>query len=100
MKAIIISIIILIHIQVAAQVDSTKIQLNQVEVIKTFEANLEDAKKVQIKSVLPVQKEFNPQYSYDISIVPIELKYHDPQIKPLAMTPDGPFKVKIPKRRD
>jgi len=93
MKAIIISIIILIHIQVAAQVDSTKIQLNQVEVIKTFEANLEDAKKVQIKSVLPVQKEFNPQYTYDISIVPIELKYPDPQIKPLAMTPDGPFKV-------
>ncbi|MBK7808543.1 MAG: hypothetical protein IPJ51_19980 [Saprospiraceae bacterium] len=45
MKAIIISIIILIHIQVAAQVDSTKIQLNQVEVIKTFEANLEDAKR-------------------------------------------------------
>jgi hypothetical protein len=93
MKAIFFGLLMIVYIQVAAQSDSTKIQINQVEVIKTFEAILEDAKKIQIKSVLPVQKEFNPQYKYDISIVPIELKYPDPQIKPLAMDADAPFKV-------
>ena len=76
-----------------AQNDTTKIQLNQVEVIKSFEANLEDAQKVSLKSVLPVQKPFSPTYKYDITIVPIELKYPDPQIKPLAMNPDSPFRV-------
>ncbi|MBC7886187.1 MAG: hypothetical protein H7X99_11975 [Saprospiraceae bacterium] len=71
----------------------TKLQLNQVEVIKTFEANLEDAQNITIKSVLPTQKPFSPSYKYDITIVPLELKYPDPQIKPLAMNPDGPFKM-------
>ena len=93
MKAIFFGLLLIVHIQVAAQSDSTKIHLNQVEVIKTFEAILEDAKKIEIKSILPVQKEFKPQYKYDISIVPIELKYPDPQIKPLAMNADALFKV-------
>ncbi len=93
MKTIFFGLLMILHIRGMAQTDSTKIQLNQVEVIKTFEAILEDAKKIQIKSVLPVQKEFKPQYKYDISIVPIELKYPDPQIKPLAMNADATFKV-------
>lgn len=79
--------------QLAAQKDSTKIELNQVEVIKSFEANLEDAQKITIKSVLPIQKPFSPSYKYDITIAPIELKYPEPQIKPLAMNPEEPFKV-------
>lgn len=93
MNRFIIFITLLVTSQLGAQNDTTKIQLNQVEVIKSFEANLEDAQKVTIKSVLPVQKPFSPAYKYDITIVPIELKYPDPQIKPLAMNPDSPFKV-------
>lgn len=93
MNRFIIFITFLVANQLSAQNDTTKIQLNQVEVIKSFEANLEDAQKVTIKSVLPVQKPFSPAYKYDITIVPIELKYPDPQIKPLAMNPDSPFKV-------
>lgn len=93
MNRFIIFITVLVANQLSAQNDTTKIQLNQVEVIKSFEANLEDAQKVTIKSVLPVQKPFSPAYKYDITIVPIELKYPDPQIKPLAMNPDSPFKV-------
>ncbi len=76
-----------------AQQDSTRLQINQVEVIKYFEANLEDARKIVVKSVIPRQKEFKPIYQYDISIVPVELKYPDPEVKPLAMNPDGPFLV-------
>lgn len=78
-----------------AQADSItkKIDINSVEVVKAFEATLEDAKIYDVKAVLPQQKPFNPTYKYDISIVPIELKYADPEIKPLAMNPDGDFIV-------
>ncbi|MGB4960542.1 MAG: hypothetical protein WBO36_13765 [Saprospiraceae bacterium] len=77
----------------SAQQDTSKLILNQVEVIKVFEANLEEARKVQIKSVLPPQKDFSPKYKYDITIVPITLNFPEPQIKPLAMNPDAPFKI-------
>lgn len=93
MSRFIIYIVLFSTSQLVAQIDTTKIQLNQVEVIKSFEAILEDAQKVSIKSVLPVQKPFTPTYKYDITIVPIALKYPEPQIKPLAMNPDSPFKV-------
>ncbi|MBK9734287.1 MAG: hypothetical protein IPO92_04675 [Saprospiraceae bacterium] len=90
-----IYILVCFSLPIFAQTDTlkTKIQLNQVEVIKSFEANLEEAEKITIKSVLPVQKPFNPTYKYDITIVPVELKYPAPQIKPLAMNPDGPFQI-------
>ena len=87
-------ILFIISQPLVAQQDSTKLQINQVEVIKSFEANLEDARKVVVKSVIPVPKEYKPTYQYDISIVPVELKYPDPQVKPLAMNADGPFVVK------
>jgi hypothetical protein len=86
-------ILLVITLPLVAQKDSTKLQINQVEVIKSFEANLEDARKIVVKPVITPQKEFKPTYQYDISIVPIELKYPDPEVKPLAMNPDGPFLV-------
>jgi len=78
-----------------AQTDTSKtnLQLNQVEVVKTFEVILQDARKTNIRAVLPKQNSFAPTYTYDITILPIELKYPDPQIKPLAMDSDPPFKV-------
>lgn len=89
-------IFIIIHITtfIAAQQDSTKLQIKQVEVVKSFEAILEDAKKVNLKPILPTPSDFKPSYKYDITIVPAVLNYQDPQIKPLAMNPDGPFIVK------
>ena len=84
----------LLFASVYGQVDSTKLNIKQVEVVKSFEANLEQANIVVVKPVSPAQKVFNPKYEYDISIVPLELKAPDPQIKPLAMNPDGPFLVK------
>jgi hypothetical protein len=77
-----------------AQKDSTKLDIKQVEVIKSFEATLEEANFIPVAPVMPTAASFNPKYEYDISIVPLELKYPDPQIKPLAMNPDDPFIVK------
>ena len=72
--------------------------LDQIFVAIEKDANAEvtvdlEAQKVTIKSVLPSQKPYNPSYKYDITIVPLELKYPDPQIKPLAMNPEPPFKI-------
>lgn len=93
MKYLIIVLLSFSSFHLYAQTDTTKLKLNQVEVIKTFEANLEDAQKIKIKYVLPEQKTVNPKYDYDITIVPLTLKYPDPQIKPLAMNPDAEFYV-------
>ena len=64
------------------------IEVQDIEVIKAFEARLIDAQKVgvkpQIQPVIPVDKKYN----YAITIVPLELEYEDPIIKPLAMDPD------------
>ncbi len=70
-----------------------KIEVDQVEVIKAFEAKLSDAKRVsvspKVKAVVPVKK----TYDYDITIVPVDIAYPDPTIKPLAMNPDAPKNV-------
>jgi hypothetical protein len=55
--------------------------------------SLQDAQKINIKPIVPAQIPFKPVYKYDITIVPIDLKYPDPQIKPLAMSPDQPFYI-------
>ncbi len=95
MKNIVFPILLVLAcLPVLAQKDTTKnLQLNQVEVIKAFEANLEEAKKVNVEPSAPEVSPYNPQFKYNITIVPADLKYPDPQIKPLAMEPDGPFKV-------
>jgi len=70
-----------------------KIEVDQVEVIKAFEAKLSDAKKISVaptvKAVVPVEKTYN----YEITIVPVDITYPDPVIKPLAMNPDAPKNV-------
>jgi hypothetical protein len=70
-----------------------KIEVDQVEVIKAFEAKLSDAKRISIapkvKAVIPVEKTYN----YDITIVPVDISYPDPVIRPLAMNPDAPKNV-------
>lgn len=71
----------------------SNIEVDQVEVIKAFEAKLSDAKKIsvspKVKTVVPVEK----TYKYDVTIVPIQITYADPVIKPLAMGADEPKNV-------
>ncbi len=90
---VLIQILIFGFFMAHSQQDSS-LNIKQVEVIKTFEAQLEEAKKVSWNPVMPTQPDFNPKYNYDITIVPMELKYPDPIIRPLAMDSDEPFIVK------
>ncbi len=95
MKNIILSACLLsFSLALFAQKDTTKnLELNQVEVIKSFEAILEEAKRINIDPAAPQPAAYDPKFKYDITILPADLKYPDPQIKPLAMDADPPFKV-------
>ncbi len=94
MKQILILVFIFSISNLTAQVDTTGLDFKEVEVVKTFEATLEDATMVRVNPILAPAKNFKPNYTYDITIVPIDLHYPDPQIRPLAMEQDGPFIVK------
>jgi len=67
---------------------SDVIEVDQVEVIKAFEAKLDDAQKIslspKVEPIVPVEK----SYDYSITIVPLPIDYPDPIIRPLAMNPD------------
>lgn len=60
----------------------------EVEVIKSFEARISKAKRVSINPELPAVNTTPRYYQYDVSIVPIDINYPDPEIRPLAMKPD------------
>lgn len=68
-----------------------QIDVEQVEVVKIFEVQLEDAIKFDVLPKIEILKPLKKIYKYDVSIVPLELKYPDPIIKPLAMLADDPF---------
>jgi hypothetical protein len=68
-----------------------QIDVNQVEVVKQFEAELEDAQKINIQPTLKIPKIEKRQYKYDVTIVPLSLRYPEPVIKPLAMQKEEPL---------
>lgn len=61
------------------------------EIIKTFEAQLEEARIINmapvIKPVVPIKK----KYSYNVTILPLDIEYPEPVIKPIAADTDLPF---------
>lgn len=59
----------------------------QVEVIKQFQARLEDARKINITPELPAQRKLEG-YAYTVNIRPMELEYPEPSIRPVAMLQD------------
>ncbi|MFZ1789723.1 MAG: hypothetical protein WAT92_15495 [Saprospiraceae bacterium] len=71
-----------------------QIETEQVEVVKAFEVQLEDAIKVPVSPKIVVVEPQKKVYQYDVTIVPLEIKYPDPIIKPLAMNVEDPFESK------
>ena len=77
----------------AQQIDTVKAEVvldlpaEQVEVVKQFEARLEDAKKINIAPEAPKQRSLE-QFNYNVNTRPIELLYLDPVITPIAMKAD------------
>lgn len=105
MKNLVIIILLLLPFLVSSQdtlitesdtiiTNTSTIEVDQVEVIKAFEAKLIDAKKVFLKPKLEPSIPVEKTYNYDITIVPLKLEYPDPTIKPLAMNPDPEKPIK------
>jgi len=81
----------------AASVDTvgapSKIEVDEVEVIKAFEVKLGEAKRIGLGPKPTTPTPTKNSYQYDITIVPAEISYADPVIKPLAISPDAKANV-------
>jgi len=73
--------------------DTSKLDLNQVEVIKQFDAILIDAKRIHFNPSLPPANTTFQKYDYNVTIVPIDINYPTPEIRALAMPTDEPFDI-------
>ena len=69
--------------------EAKKIEVDEVEVIKAFEVKLGEAKRIAVGPKLEKVTPIKNEYKYDITIVPADIDYPDPVIKPLAMNPDA-----------
>lgn len=65
----------------------------EVEVVKAFRAQLANANSLNVSPTLPEVKEVSRKYNYDITIVPYNIEYADPEIKPFAMKGDEPKEI-------
>lgn len=61
----------------------------ELEVIKAFKAKLATASSLSINPTIEAAQPVNRDYDYRISIVPYDINYADPTIKPFAMKPDA-----------
>lgn len=73
------------------QNDSTKLEFNQIEVVKSFEVKLKDVEPLSVAPVIPTPENKPLKYTYQITPVNPEIQFSAPEIKALAMQPDEPY---------
>ena len=73
---------------------TTFLKTDNVEVIKAFEANLAESVMLSINPTLPVIIPIEKKYRYNVTIVPYNIIYPDPVIRPVAMPADKQEKYK------
>lgn len=61
------------------------------EIIKTFEAQLEEAAMIPVSPVIKPLTPVKKKYKYNVTILPLEIVYPEPAIKPVAADTDLPF---------
>ncbi|MCZ2101488.1 MAG: TonB-dependent receptor [Chitinophagales bacterium] len=93
MKYILIPAIIFTTTLLMGQADTAYLDIKQVEVLKDFEAKIQDASLHQVKPATPPATNFTPSYKYTISQFPVQTEAARPQILPLALPQDAPFIV-------
>jgi hypothetical protein len=67
------------------------IEADKLEVVKSFEAQLKDAKMIEVQPIVPPVIPVNKVYNYNVTIVPLKLEYPAPLIRPLAMNESNTF---------
>lgn len=71
-------------------VGQSDLNIENVDVIKTFEVNLEDATMIKPMIELVEIPKSPHNYNYDLSIVPLDIDYPPPYIRPVSMVQDKP----------
>src|SRR5210317_1605785 len=61
------------------------LQVEEVKVIKDFEARLKDFRKINLEPVLPSFDISSRSYEYKVSSKALKLEYEKPSIRPLAL---------------
>ena len=90
-KSTVLMIVLFAVIPTALIAQQEELEGSQVEIIKTFEATIEDAQIIKLNPVIPYPLPVNRTYKYEITVVQLPLKYPEPTIQALAMKPDEPF---------
>ena len=75
---------------ISADTTSGFLKTDNVEVIKAFEVKLADATMLTISPSPPVLTPLVKDYDYDVTIVPYNIEYPAPVIRPIAMRKDDP----------
>lgn len=72
----------------AQEIDTTKIQIDDVHVEKVFVPDVKNAKPLGIDPTVKKSSYVPARYSYDIGLVPLDITYTLPGLKPLALSPE------------
>ncbi len=62
-----------------------ELNTENLEVVKAFEVKLAEAELIKVDPLIPTVKPIKKLYDYSISVVPLDLEYPAPVIRPLAM---------------
>jgi len=71
------------------------LSISDVQVVKSFKAQLAKAEQLSNTPVLPDIDLPAPNYTYTLNIDPLEIEYPDPIIRPLAIKPDARIDPKM-----
>ncbi len=72
----------------------TILRSDVVDVVKSFEANLEEARMFFIDPQAPPIEIKERLYGYNVTIVPFDMVFPEPIIRPISMRSDDPIKYK------
>ncbi len=67
----------------------TGLPVDDIEVIKNFDARLMETQKVSLSPVLPGPDTAARRYTYDLTLDVPDIQYQPPQIRPLALRPEA-----------
>lgn len=76
---------------VSINVFSQNLPVDVIQVVKDFDARLDEAEKIKVKADIPSTDTSKNKYAYEVNPGILELKYSAPQIKPLAMKAAEPL---------
>jgi hypothetical protein len=94
MRPYIIFFLSIFFVQVInGQKDSSKLEFNQIEVVKSFEIKLRDVERVPVNPALQLPEDRPLDYPFAITPVPVSIQYPEPEIRALAMSPDEPVHI-------